>query len=86
LPVAMNCWLRPMGMLGVAGVTLIDCRVAAVTVSVVLPETEPSVAVIVLLPAATALARPFEPAALLTVATLVLEEDQVADDVRFCVD
>jgi len=36
-------------------------------------------------PAATAVASPFEPAALLIVAKLVLEELQVAEAVRFCV-
>jgi hypothetical protein len=50
----------------------------AVTVNVVEPETEPEVAEIVELPAATALARPEE----LIVATEVLEEAQVTEEVR----
>src|SRR5256712_13611321 len=47
VPVAVNCWFVPCAMLGSAGVTAIVDRVAAVTVSVVFPETSPSVAVIV---------------------------------------
>jgi hypothetical protein len=58
-----------------------DRNVAAVTVSVVELETEPEVAEIVEVPAATALARPEE----LTVATAVLEEAQVTEEVRSCV-
>ena len=33
-PVAVNCSVRPLAMLGLAGVTAIDSRAAAVTVSV----------------------------------------------------
>ena len=56
-----------------------------VTVKAAVPETLPDVAVIVVVPAVTAVARPFDPAALLIVATPVLEEFQVAEAVRFCV-
>jgi hypothetical protein len=73
-------------MLGVAGVTLIDTSVAVVTVSVVLPDTPRSVALIVLVPTPTELASPYEPAALLIVATVGDDEDQVTADVRFCVE
>src|SRR5437773_5282149 len=72
-------------MLGAVGVTVIVDRVAAVTVSVVLPETPPSVAVIVVVPAATDVARPCDPPALLIVATAVLDELQVTWLVRSCV-
>ncbi len=72
-------------MLGLAGVTAIETSDAAVTVSVVEPEMPPDTAVIVVEPVATEVARPLEPAALLIVATPVLEELQVADAVRFCV-
>ena len=41
---AVNCWVGPLAMLGLAGVTAIDCRAAAVTVSTVEPVTPPSVA------------------------------------------
>jgi hypothetical protein len=64
-----------------AGVTAIDCSVADVTVSTVEPTTEPEVALIVLLPAATAVANP--PA--LIVAVAVVPEAHVAEAVRFCV-
>ena len=57
----------------------------AVTVSVVKPFTLPSVACIVLEPVPVDLASPFEPAVLLTVATLVLAEVQVTVVVMFWV-
>jgi hypothetical protein len=57
----------------------------AVTVREVVPETLPDVAVIVVVPEATPVASPLEPVALLTVATLVLDELQVTVVVRFCV-
>ncbi len=65
-------------MLGFVGDTLIEISVAAVTVSVVLSETEPDAAVIVADPAATAVARPL----LLTVAMVVDDELQTTDEVR----
>ena len=49
-----------------------DTSVAEVTVSVVDPDLPPDVAVIVVEPAATDVARPLEPAALLMVATPVV--------------
>ena len=60
-------------MLGLAGVTVTEDRIAGVTVRVVFPEIFPEVAVMVAEPAATAVARPL----LLTVATDVLDELQV---------
>src|SRR5215510_1342307 len=72
-------------MLGLAGVTSIDTRVAAVTVSVVEPETAPDVAVIVVGPRALAVARPSDPPAFEIVATAVSEDDQVTAVVRSCV-
>ena len=68
-------------MTGRVGLTAMDSRVAPVTVNVVLPEKLPDVAVIVVLPAATDVANPLKPAALLTVATPELEELQVTDSV-----
>ena len=46
VPVAVNCWVAPLAMLGLAGVTAIDRRVtaAALTVSTVEPVTPFSVA------------------------------------------
>ena len=83
---AVNCFVRPLAILGLAGVTATDTRVAEVTVKVVLPEMLPLVAEIVVLPGATELASPCEPAALLIVAILVLLEAQITCVVRFCVE
>jgi hypothetical protein len=66
----------------VYGVIARDTSTAWVTVSVAEPEMPPEVAVIVLEPVATDAASPLEPAALLTVATPVLEELQVTVVVR----
>jgi hypothetical protein len=67
-------------MVVLAGVTAIDTRVG-VTVRVVVPETDPLEAEMVVFPAATAVARP----PVLTVATAGLEDSQFALDVRFLV-
>lgn len=82
----MNCWVSPLAIDGVAGVTAIETRVAALTVSVVEPVTPLSVAEIVVEPMFAVDARPCEPAALLMVATSVSLEAQVIVAVRFCVD
>ena len=58
VPVATNCWFVPAAIDGLAGVTEMLVRVAPATVSTVEPLTLPSVAVIVLVPAATPWARP----------------------------
>src|SRR5439155_1501212 len=79
--VAVNCRVVPFAMLGFVGVTAIEERVAFVTVSVVFPETSPSVAVIVVVPAATDVARP----ALSIVATPVFDELQATWAVKSCV-
>jgi hypothetical protein len=63
-------------------VTAIDTSVAAVTVSVVLPEMAPLVALIVVLPAFSADAKP----AALIVAVVVLDDAHVTLAVRFCVE
>src|SRR6266571_4729498 len=82
---AVNSRVVPFAILGAVGVTVIVDRFAAVTVSVVLPETPPKVAVIVVVPAATDVARPCDPPALLIVATAVLDELQATWVVRSCV-
>jgi hypothetical protein len=82
VPVAVNCCFAPTLTEGFAGVTAIDTNVAAVTVSVVEPLTAPEAALIVLFPAATAVASP--PAAI--VATEVVCEVHVAVLVKFCVE
>ncbi len=81
MPVAVNCAVLPSAMLGEVGVTPIVTSVAAVTVSVVLPEMVPRVAMISAEPAAREVASPLEPAVLLTAATEPSEEIQVTDAV-----
>jgi hypothetical protein len=58
VPVAVNCFVVPFAMLGLVGVTAIEDSVAFVTVRVVVPETGPRVAVIVVGPTATDVASP----------------------------
>ena len=64
-----------------AGVTAIDTRVGAPTVRLVEPETDPDVAVMDVLPAATPVARP----APLIVPVDGRDDVHVALVVRFCV-
>jgi methylglyoxal synthase len=79
VPVAVNCWVAPLVIDGFAGVTAIDCSVAAVTVRSVEPEIDDDVAVIVEVPTPAPLARP----AALIVAVVVVPDDQVTVEVRF---
>jgi hypothetical protein len=65
--------------------TLFASLPRGVTVRVVEPEMFPDVAVIVVVPTAFGVASPFDPAALLMVATDPAEELQFTDVVRFCV-
>lgn len=76
----------PSAIPGLAGVMASDTSTAGPTFSVVEPETEPEVAVIVALPWAMLVARPWVPEALLMVATAVFEELQLAEVVRFWVE
>ena len=73
--------MLPAATDGFAGVTAIETSVAAVTVRVVEPGTLPNVALIVVVPAFTVVAKPV----VLIVAAAVLEEAQVTLAVRFCV-
>lgn len=85
VPVAVNCTVVPMGIVVLVGVVAIDTSKAGVTVSVADDEgTESIVAVIVVVPMSTAVARPFEPGVSLTVATAVVDVAQVANDVTSC--
>ena len=63
-----------------------DASVAAVTVSVVDPETLPRIAEIFVVPSAIEVASPFEPPALLIVATAEVPEFHVTVVVRICVE
>jgi len=82
--VAVNCWLRPKAFDPPAGLIESETSAAEVTVKLVLPLTPElgCVAVTVVLPLVTLVASPLLPAALLIVATLVEEEDQVTAWVR----
>ena len=57
-PIALNCCAVPSAIEAVAGLTVIDVRCAATTVSNVLSLSEPTVAVIVVEPAARVVAMP----------------------------
>src|SRR5713226_9106805 len=58
-PIALNCWLIPRGIAGFGGVTTMDCRMGAVTVSSVESLCPLKLAVIVvLLPCFNPLANP----------------------------
>jgi hypothetical protein len=79
VPVAVNCWVAPVAIDGVVGVTAIETSVAmppAMTVRVVEPITPLVAAVIVVMPAATAVARPVDE----IVAVPVVLDVQVAVD------
>ncbi len=73
MPEAVNCLVPLPGTLGFAGVMDIEDMVARFTLKVVFPEILPKVAVMVVVPAATAVARPLPS----TVTTDELEEIQV---------
>ena len=84
---AVNCLVVPIAVLEFDGLTAMDRRSGAgsVTDRVVEPETFPDAAVIVVIPATKAVAVPLEPAVLLMEATDVTDELQVTDVVRFSV-
>ncbi len=85
---AIKVSLLPSATLGAGGVIAIDTKVAAVTVTVVAPVSEPhtlatlQVAVIVVVPVPTVLMSPL----LLTVAAAGFEEVQVRSALKFCVE
>ena len=81
LPVAVYCTGAPTAIVAVPGVIVMDMRVAAVTVSVVVFVTDPSAAVIVVEPTVIAVASPLEPAVLLIVATALFDEVHTTDAV-----
>jgi hypothetical protein len=77
VPVAANCCVPCGDMPGLAGVMEMEDRVAEETVRGVLPQIPPKPAVMVVVPAAMAVARPL----LFTVATDVLDEVQATSQV-----
>src|SRR5258706_322653 len=78
VPVAVNCCVRPLATDGAAGVMARLVSVAAVTASVAVPVTPLLVAEIVVVPTATLVATPRDPAAFEIVAVATVPEDQVA--------
>jgi len=80
--VAVNCWVEPLGRLGVGGVTVMETGTAGLAVRFVLPIVAPTVAVMLVTPVEPLIvARPPET----IVATAVEVEPQVAEAVRFWV-
>ena len=76
-PVATKVSFVALAIFAVAGVTAIDTKLAAVTVSVVLPTMAPLVAEISVVPAARVVACPKEPAAFDIVAVAGVAEAHV---------
>jgi hypothetical protein len=81
VPVACNCNVPPLASEGLLGDMVIETKVAAVMVKPKLPVLPPYCALMVVLPAVMALAKP----AALTVATELIDEPHVAEDVTFWV-
>ena len=79
MPVAVNCCVVPSGMVGIAGVTAIETKIAGVTVSVLEPLIAPEVAAMLVLPTATLVASPCA----LTLAMVESAVLQVTAFVRF---
>ena len=71
---AVNCAVVPSGILGIAGVTVIETNAAGVTVKAVDPLTVPAVAVIIVWPRETLAACPMFGAVALIVATPATDE------------
>jgi hypothetical protein len=80
VPVAVNCFVLPMGMVELLGVTAMETMLAAVTVSDAVPVTLPEVALMLVLPVAAETATP----TVSTVAIVEEPEDQVTE-VKSCV-
>lgn len=83
LPIAVNCCASPSATVGLTGVMAMAVADAELTVRVVLPLIEPSVAVTVVLPEDTAVAKPMVGAVLLMLATEVAEDAQPTVPVMF---
>ena len=76
----MNCCVVPSAIDGVTGVTAIDTKAAAVTVSIVDPLIEPEVAVMLAVPSPMLVVSP----AVLMVAVAGVSELHCAVAVMFC--
>ena len=82
---AVNCCVVPWATVGLRGVTASETSCGLPTVSEVEPATELAVAVIVAVPIPALVARPCVPLLLLTTATMLELELQVAAVVTSCV-
>jgi hypothetical protein len=82
LPCAVSASVVPIGNVGFAGEIVIETRAAAVTVTVAVPLTVPSEALIVAVPPLSPVTEPCVPVAFETVATATLLDCQVTDCVR----
>ena len=82
---ALNCWVVPTVIVGVAGVIAIDTRAALVTVKGVEEEIAPDVALIFAVPTPALVANPLEPAVLLITATGAASDAQLTVVVISCV-
>lgn len=77
--------MKPSGVVLIAGVIKIDCKVAPETIIFIELEYVPKVAVIMVEPIAIGAIKPWDPEALLIVAILDVDELQIVDVVTFCV-
>lgn len=60
IPIALNCCVVPLTMVGLTGMTVMDDKVGALIVNVVAPDNPFNAALIVLEPTATPVASPLE--------------------------
>jgi hypothetical protein len=79
-PVAVNCLVVPTAIVELAGVTVIETKLAPVTVSVAVPLTDPDVAVTVAVPVPTLVAHP-----VVSTVAIELEDDVQVTAGRSCV-
>lgn len=88
MPIAVYCkekMLLAEPISAVVGITTIDASSGCVTVNEAVAVLPGMLAVIVAAPGATLVTIPFDPVVVLIVATLILEDAQLADSVIFCV-
>ncbi len=83
VPIAVYCWVWPLGRFSAAGVTAIETRTAALALSIVDPVTPETVALIMLLPGNPVTVA--NPPGEVMVATPGVPESQLATLVRSCV-
>jgi len=84
-PTALNCCESPRATVGVAGVSMIEVRVAPVIVACAAPTTPLSTAPIVAVPGVRPIAPPKLPGTLLMIPTATDDDVHVTDGVRSCV-